>query len=372
MRFNPSWVRSWPIARLATSGLSLLTIAKRPGRPNRSSAFICDKGVWSGVWAGPGDSLESTGYPCCNRAFCCWACEDDCWDAIGESWKFCKREFKLWPCWFALPVDIGCKKRVRKVCGWKRGPVLHFCQARNLPVEVDAMSRQWIALSWLQRVHQLHKQLLDQKTFYAPPNPTSLGEKFLPTSTVDLPVSAWLLGILVIPCRVCNELGAETKAFVFENPPKAAFCIKLPLESCPDSSLPFLPSGGNSSMLPVCGWLDPDNWPIPPWPPWRYSSIPLENREVGEKRSSAVDCDASWDCWFCCGASWAVAWELSGCCCWGRWTGVCWTARWLAFAHMAWLWFENCVWGAPESEGNSLKLSVLVVHPLFFPNEIFF
>lgn len=42
LTLSPSWVRSWPIARLATSGFSLRTVANRPGRPNLSIALICD------------------------------------------------------------------------------------------------------------------------------------------------------------------------------------------------------------------------------------------------------------------------------------------------------------------------------------------
>ena len=58
LRLSPSWVRSCPMARLATSGLSLLTVANNPGRPNRSSALIWFIGVCSCVLASPGDSAS--------------------------------------------------------------------------------------------------------------------------------------------------------------------------------------------------------------------------------------------------------------------------------------------------------------------------
>ncbi len=363
------------MARLATSGFSLLTVAKRPGRPNRSKALICDKGVWSDGWVAPGDSPASMAYPCCcSRAFDAWGWDDDGWDAIWDSWKFCSREFRWWPCWFAFPADIDytipVKERYyggRLWVKWRKTYIL------------IRFGTSWLNLTW--RIRRRPRwagcknalvnyiAVLTKDNNYEPPNPRSLGEKFLSTNAPDRPVSVWLLGILVIPCRFCIGLGGDTKVFELENPPNAAFCIKLPLGSWVGSSLPFLSSGGNSSMLPVCGWPDPDNWPIPPWPPCRYSSIPLENLDVAENKSSPVECVASWDCWFGCGGNWAADWGLPGCCCWGRCTGVCWIARWLAFAQMAWLGFENCVWGAPDKEGNSLFSNQYWLSVLYFSNS---
>ena len=141
-------------------------------------------------------------------------------------------------------------------CSWSEAPVWPWRPDSTGERAVEAAGG---SLIWSTSLRKLK--------IYAPPNGRWLGDKLLLTKADARLVSDWLL--FGSPCRFGTGLGSKVKVLALENPPKAAFCIKLPLWSWTVSSFPFLPRGGNSSIFPVWGCPVPDNCPTPPWPPWR-------------------------------------------------------------------------------------------------------
>lgn len=81
-----------------------------------------------------------------------------------------------------------------------------------------------------------------------PPKATAFGDIIL-SANVEAPLfSDWPDAAVALERPEFCDIH---KPLELEKAPEAAICIRLPRRSCPFSSLPFLPSGGKSSILPV-------------------------------------------------------------------------------------------------------------------------